>query len=273
MLVSKRGIRIHRPRGAHAGRPKRYTPRMCGRFKLDTDWSEIVRIYRIDIHPDDRTLQVHLPWAQVRPTQVAPVITGLPGSRVAWPARWGFPATWLARDGKDPWSRPLFNTVSEEAPAKPTWRAAFRERRCLVPTTGFVEWLTRGKAKYPVRFFTAAAEGGPTALAGVFGRFSRDGEDVDCFSILTTTPNGLLRHVHDRMPVVLRPEDWDTWLDPRTPMPEVQRLCAPLADGVLAAEPLPLGFNRPDDPAAEAAPLDWSLDEVAPDVAAASAAK
>lgn len=248
--------------------PTGYLAAMCGRFKLDTDWSEIVRIYRIDLVPDERTRQIRLPWAQVRPTERAPVITGRPGQRRAWPARWGFPASWLARQGKDPWSRPLFNTVSEEAASKPTWRAAFRDRRCIVPSTGFVEWIARGKSRYPVRFYTADVEGGPTALGGVWSRFERDGQALDCFSILTTTPNRLLGVVHDRMPVVLLPADWDRWLDPDTAPDEVDRLCAPVPDGVLAAEPLPLAFNKPDDPAGALAALDWSLDEVSPELAA-----
>src|SRR5262245_5474398 len=129
---------------------------MCGRVRLDMDWSEMVELYRLP----QAEPPLELPLLDVRPTDPLVAIVA-DGGRRAVRARWGFPSLWL-RD-RDPWKAPLFNAKSEEAPDKPVWSRAFREGRCLVPTTGFVEWLKEGKARFPLLF----SDGPALTLAGL----------------------------------------------------------------------------------------------------------
>ena len=93
-----------------------------------------------------------------------------------------------------------------------------QRRRCLVPADGFYEWKRTGRGKQP--YFIRRRDGAPCALAGLWERWpagTTGGEEspvVHSFSILTTAPNELMETSHDRMPVIVAPEDWDTWLDP-----------------------------------------------------------
>jgi putative SOS response-associated peptidase YedK len=107
----------------------------------------------------------------------------------------------------------MINARSETAHTLPAFREAMKLRRCLVPADGFYEWQRRGSAKQPFCF--EVSDGGLFAFAGLWERW-RDpsGQWVKSFSILTTTPNALTSAVHDRMPVILRKDDYDVWLDP-----------------------------------------------------------
>ena len=222
---------------------------MCGRAQLRLTWEELASLYELE--PWTIFDDLDLPLLNVAPTQILPVVTLREGRRALRPMRWGFPALWLARDGKDPWrGPPLINAKAEEAAAKPTWAAALRARRCLVPTTGFYEWLKVGKARYPLWFRPVGA---PTlTLAGLWGEFEREGRTVACLSILTTAANGTVAPVHDRMPVLLAPTDWDRWLDPRTSGPALQALLQPAPDDALEAIEVGTALNawQTTDPAA-----------------------
>ena len=121
---------------------------------------------------------------------------------------WGFPPPWEPKPGKPPPLR-LFNARCETVAEKPSFRNAFRRRRCLVPALGFYEWQLAPGRKIP-HCFAAADEARPLVLGGIWD----DIRGVRAFSILTTEANALIRPVHDRMPVILPPEDWLDWLNP-----------------------------------------------------------
>jgi putative SOS response-associated peptidase YedK len=196
---------------------------MCGRYKLDLDWTEIVRLYRLDP-------ALELDWSpasNIPPTErVLVVLPGFEATRM----RWGWPQVWLAREGKDPWrSAPLINAKFEEAAGKRTWAAAWRDRRCLVPMSGFYEWEKRGKERVPFLFTPTV----PCAFAGLWGAFDGPEGPVSCVAILTSAPNEVVAPVHDRMPVMLPEESWEAWLAEGLPL-EV----APLAAGRLVRTPL-----------------------------------
>ncbi len=172
---------------------------------------------------------VLLPQYNVAPTQAAPVVRqDAGGIRSLDMLRWGLVPFWSG-EGVAMASRPaanrgrgdLINARSEGAAASRVFRGPLERRRCLVPVSGFYEWQKVEEAGLfgPRRaagrpYYIRRKDGEPFAFAGLWERWSRDGETVESFTILTTGPNDLVRPLHDRMPAILRPEDFDLWLDP-----------------------------------------------------------
>lgn len=184
---------------------------MCGRYTLHSSAAEIAEAFQLDLAelPDLR------PRYNIAPTQSVPIVRSAPetGRRELVLARWGLLPSWL----KDPSDFPtLINARSETAANKPAFRAAFRERRCLVPADGFFEWQKSPGGKQP---YLIRREGDLMGMAGLWERREeRDpakGEPLtmDSFTILTTRAAEEIASLHDRMPVVLRPDDYARWLD------------------------------------------------------------
>ena len=124
--------------------------------------------------------------------------------------RWGLIPYWA----KDPSiGQNMINARSETILDKPAFREAFQNRRCLVPADGFYEWKRSGRSKQPIHI--GMNDDSLFAFAAIWDRWKdAHGNAVETVSILTTTPNSLLAEVHDRMPVILKPEDYELWLDP-----------------------------------------------------------
>ncbi len=115
----------------------------------------------------------------------------------------------------------MINAQAETAATKPAFRAAFRKRRCLILADGFYEWKKEGRRKQP--FHIRLGDGRPFAFAGLWEHWEgAEGKAIDFCTILTTTPNDLLRPLHHRMAVIMAPSDYDLWLDPA--IQEVERL-------------------------------------------------
>jgi len=128
--------------------------------------------------------------------------------------RWGLVPYW-ANDAKIGYT--TINARAEEVATKPLYREAFKRRRCLIPADAFYEWQqTATKTKQPFAF--ALASGEPYAFAGLWERWKpREGDPLETFTILTTDPNELAERVHDRMPVILEPRNYERWIDPGDP--------------------------------------------------------
>ena len=124
--------------------------------------------------------------------------------------RWGLIPSW-AKDTSG--AARMINARSETVHTLPAFREAMKSRRCLIPADGFYEWKRDGKTKQPFCF--EVGDGGLFAFAGLWERW-RDpsGQWVKSCAILTTTPNAVTSAIHDRMPVILRKDDYDVWLDP-----------------------------------------------------------
>jgi putative SOS response-associated peptidase YedK len=161
-------------------------------------------------------------------------------------ARWGLVPSW-AKDPKI--GNQMINARSETAATKPSFRAAMQRRRCLVPADGFYEWQAQGGQKQP--FYIGLAGGGPFAFAGLWEHWRGPDEEFDSYTILTTTANERLQALHERMPVILCPADYDTWLDPAVAADAVQTLMRPYAAEEMAAFPVSREVNNPrnDTPA------------------------
>ena len=152
------------------------------------------------------------PRYNVAPTQPVPVIRQNPRepARQLSQLRWGLIPSWA----KDPSvAAQMINARSETAATKPVFRDALKSRRCLIPADGFYEWMRTGKTRQPYCF--EVNNGELFAFAGLWDRWKDpNGNWIRTCSILTTTPNAVTSNVHDRMPVILDPENYDLWLDP-----------------------------------------------------------
>jgi len=186
-----------------------------------------------------------MPWFgpsyNVTPQSIQPVVRldRDSGSREIALLRWGLVPFW-AKDAKTGYS--TINARAEEAAAKPAFREALKKRRCLVPADAFFEWQrpasgTDPKTKHP--FAIALKSGEPFALAGLWERWQpKEGEALETFTILTTDPNELMEPIHNRMPVILEPRDYDRWLEPGDPARPPVDLMRPFPAEKLAAWPV-----------------------------------
>lgn len=207
---------------------------MCGRFFLRPELDEILRIF--DAVVDDVDTITSPRW-NVAPTQqvLAVYRDELGDRRLGW-FRWGLVPAWW----KDPKLPTLLNARSESVADKPAFRAAWRHRRCLVPASGFYEWLRQGDHKQP---HAIEPPEGLLALAGLWETWTRGPEPVRSLTLLTTASTGPVAAIHDRMPVVLRPEDHDAWLSPASPVGELAALLRPW-EGPLRVHPVGDGVNN-----------------------------
>jgi putative SOS response-associated peptidase YedK len=229
---------------------------MCGRYKLSSPPDEIARRFGLAETP------ALGPRYNIAPSQGAPVVRVVTasgstpiGSRRLELLRWGLVPSW-AEDPRVGYR--MINARAETAPQKPAFRRAFRSRRCLVVTDGFYEWQplpSRRKRPFLIRM----RDGSPFAFGGLWEVWrSAEGAVLESFAILTTEPNDLLRPIHDRMPLILRPEDHDLWLDPEAQDPaRLLPLLRPYPGDEMEAVPVGPHVNNPsfDDPSC-AKPLD-----------------
>jgi putative SOS response-associated peptidase YedK len=217
---------------------------MCGRFTQQRPTSEIARIFEADDLAGDPGEHYN-----VAPTAEAAVVVQHEDRRAVVRYRWGLVPAWAA-DAKI--ASRAFNARAETLATSPLFRDAFRRRRCLVPVDGFYEWLRVGSGRQPMRIHDPADR--PLALAGLWtGR--QDPETAEwrrTFTIVTTRPNAFMAAIHDRMPVVLPPDAWATWLDPAPRDPgELRALLEPRDDIALDAHAVAILVNnvRNDGPA------------------------
>lgn len=145
--------------------------------------------------------------------------------------RWGLVPSWskdLAIGAK------TFNARGETVAEKPSFRTSFKRRRCLIPVDGFYEWQTEGKTKTPF-FISSAQEGEMLVFARLWDSWEGDGSELQTCTIITTEANAFMEDLHHRMPVILAPEAWDTWLAAETAPGDLQALLKPCSAGVLQA--------------------------------------
>ncbi|TCD14271.1 SOS response-associated peptidase [Oricola cellulosilytica] len=192
---------------------------MCGRFSLLRTPEEIAAYFALE------GVEAFPPRYNIAPTQ--PILTLAaapprePGSnrpdREAVLARWGFLPAWV----KDPKDFPLLiNARSETAAEKASFRAAMRHRRILIPASGFYEWRRDKATKQSQAYWVRPVDGGIVAFAGLGETWAGpDGSEIDTAAILTTGATGEFGAIHDRMPVVVPPEEFARWLDCRTQEP------------------------------------------------------
>jgi putative SOS response-associated peptidase YedK len=235
---------------------------MCGRFTLRTPLTVLIEHFDLDAR-GDRQLPLFEPRYNIAPTQEILVVRNdaADGRRRADMMRWGLLPSWSTgpKAGSGP---PMINARSDTLAEKPMFRSAVRRRRCLIPVDGFYEWQQsaggrRGK-KQP--YFIHRPDDGPFAFAGLWERWTqtKNGEpspgpalSIESCTIVTTEANRALSKLHERMPVVLAPCDYDMWLDSKVEDPAaLKHLLVPCGEEELVAEPVGTHVNRVanDDP-------------------------
>ena len=218
---------------------------MCGRISLFADEPTLVE--RFGATP----VRPITPRYNVAPSSEIPVITNEEPERIDQ-FRWGLVPPW-ADDPKI--GNRLINARSETVADKPSFRDAFEARRCLVLVDGFYEWQRRPDGNQPYRI--CRSDGEPFALAGLWETW-QNGEPLHTTTILTTEPNDLMQPIHDRMPVVLAPDDERRWLTTADP-DERHSLLVPASEPSLEAYPVSTAVN---DPTAEGPALLEEIDDV-----------
>lgn len=209
---------------------------MCGRYSVTLPHEQMRRVFKV-VGP----LEGLAPRYNVAPGQDIPVIRLEEGERRLAMLRWGFPSP--SREA--PLSRMLINARGETVDSKPAFREAFRLRRCLVPSNGFYEWRALGRGpKQP--YYVRPREAEAFAMAGLWERGAApDGRVLDFVTIVTCDANALLKPIHERMPAVLMPVDWDTWLDTSGTDPVAAKaLIRPASEAFFEAYPIGTAVNR-----------------------------
>lgn len=180
---------------------------MCGRFTQKFTWHEIRDLY--ELVGDARNLQTHY---NIAPTDTVEVVRpAAEGATELVPMRWGLVPYW--------WKKPLkqvpatFNARAETVASTPMFRDAFKRHRCIVPASGYYEWLKRPDGKQP--YFISAADGGVLSFAGLWDRWKNPETDelVASCTIIVTDANALTRGIHNRMLVVLDDANVRPWLN------------------------------------------------------------
>lgn len=219
---------------------------MCGRFSLTADEKQINMFFELS-----GGIAPYVPRYNGAPTQLLPVITTEEPRKLQL-FRWGLIPRW----SKEISRTPLINARSETIDQKPSFKTAFREKRCLVPADGFYEWLHSGR-KLPYRF--TMKDESLFAFAGIWDYWRQPtGETLHSFAIITTEANQLMAPIHDRMPVILDKSNFNTWLEDKdeaqlkkmlTPFPSegmkryrvpetVNKVSADGPDLIVACEPM-----------------------------------
>jgi putative SOS response-associated peptidase YedK len=213
---------------------------MCGRFTL-TDPDQALAV-QFDL-PGVPSLE---PRYNIAPTQPVAAVR-LPPEGVGRELvllHWGLIPFW-AKDSRI--GSRMINARSETVADKPAFRAAFRRRRCLVLADGFYEWQKQNGGKRP--FYIRLGDGKPFAFAGLWEQWKGpDEEGIESCTLLTTMPNDLIRPLHNRMPVILHPQDYDLWLDPDVQSVDpLKRLLRPFPSAEMQAYPVHRWVNSPQN--------------------------
>ena len=217
---------------------------MCGRFALTVDPADLKEVFQNFTFPPRFT-----PRFNIAPSQP---ILAIPnnGKNKADFFVWGLIPSWA----KDPAiANRLINARGETLSEKPSFRGSYKYKRCLILADGFYEWKAQPGTKTKTPYFIHMKDRKPFAFAGLWDEWNgSDGSQVQSCTIITTGPNELMATIHDRMPVILNPKDYDQWLDTSPQPPEkLQPLIKPFPAGAMSAYPVSTMVNKPEVDRAE----------------------
>lgn len=209
---------------------------MCGRFAQKETTQRLAEYFQATGDIDVR------PSFNIAPSaRIVTVTEDADESRHLKLMRWGLIPSWA----KDPSiGNKLANARGETVAEKPSFRSAFRSRRCLIPASGFYEWKTIAGRKQP--YFISYRSGEPLVMAGIWESWrAAGGEAVETCCIITTDANEFMQPIHDRMPVLLDQRQWHTWLNPQGARPEVlQSMLKSNESKLMQAWPVTVELNR-----------------------------
>ena len=212
---------------------------MCGRYTLKSPIDVVVEHFGLEEYPSSLT-----PSYNIAPTQEVAAVVEEDEKRKLEMFRWGLIPSWA----KDPAiGNKMINARAETVSEKPSFRSAFKRRRCLIVADGFYEWQkTDGGAKQP--FYFRMKDSSPFAFAGIWETWDGRGEEIRSCNIITTDANDLMREIHHRMPVILPAENHAAWLDPGFEEKEaLLDLLRPYPSEEMEAYPVSRRVNRPSN--------------------------
>ena len=211
---------------------------MCGRFSQTATPDKIAEQFEVNEPP------LFKPRYNIAPSQQVATIRLNPeaAKRECVMLRWGLIPSW-AKDSKI--GNQCINAKAETVAEKPSFRSAFKIRRCLVIADGFYEWQLQGQQKQPMWIGLKSKR--PFAFAGLWEHWKpAEGAPIETCTIITTEPNELMQAIHNRMPVILTPHDYDLWLDPTMQQVEILKpLLRPFTSDELVAYPVSTLVNNP----------------------------
>jgi putative SOS response-associated peptidase YedK len=186
---------------------------MCGRFVLAGTYRELAQHF--DLSGD---IELSPSWNIVPSTRICTITSDQAGKRHPGLMKWGLIPSW-AKEASI--GHKLANARGETVAEKPSFRSAFRQRRCIIPATGFYEWKSEQGVKQP--WYVSLKSGKPMAFAGLWetwhgakgGAGNGEGGAITTCCIITTAANALMETIHDRMPVILDRDQWSDWLSPQ----------------------------------------------------------
>ncbi|MDQ3711365.1 MAG: SOS response-associated peptidase [Acidobacteriota bacterium] len=219
---------------------------MCGRFTQTAKPKEIEKEFAVKIAPD----VLFKPRYNIAPTQIIPAVLESDGERIIEGLRWGLIPSW-AKD--ESIGNKLINARAETLAEKPSFKNAFRSHRCIIPASGFYEWQKTAKgAKQP--FYFHLKDKGVFGFAGLYEQWldRETGEQIETCTIITTEANKVLEPIHDRTPVILKPESYEQWLDAKEKdINKLQKLLAPYAAAEMDSYKVSKSVNIPDNDSPE----------------------
>lgn len=207
---------------------------MCGRYTIKNPDQLAALISRLTGEP----YEIVRARYNISPGQRSPTIRITPRPQRVRERQWGH----FARFAPEEPPMFLINARSETALQKRTFASALRERRCVVPADGFYEWKRDAKGRSKQAYHFQRREGAPYVMAGIC--WDVEGDQPDRFIVLTTAPNELLAPIYDRMPVILRDDAIDEWLDPKVPAEQAMDLCVPFPAAEMAGYPVSAIVNN-----------------------------
>jgi putative SOS response-associated peptidase YedK len=206
---------------------------MCGRFQLSVKGKQISERFNLEVFDE-----MYKPNFNCAPSQKLPVITNKEPGKLNY-FKWGLIPSW-AKDPKIGYK--LINTRAESVSEKPAFNSAFKIRRCLIPANGFYEWR-KDERRTPFRIFLKSES--LFSLAGIWETWKdAEGRPINTFSIITTSPNALVKNIHNRMPVILPPESEEAWLK-ETDEKVLKELLIPFDAKQMKAYPVSKKVNSP----------------------------
>ena len=219
---------------------------MCGRF---TNWANPEQIGG-EFKVGKKNPDLYRARYNIAPTQMIEVVFAPENERLLSELKWGLVPSWA----KDPdIGNRMINARAETLTEKPSFRDAFKKRRCIIPASGFYEWRKKGSgAKQPFYFYLREKE--VFGFAGLWEEWvdKRTGDVLETCTIITTAANDVLKPVHDRMPVILKAADYDQWLDSKENNTErLQKLLAPYPADEMSSHAVGTGVNIPESDSAE----------------------
>ena len=221
---------------------------MCGRYASDLRWEDVAKLY--DLARSMPPAWNFPPSYNICPTDPVGVVVPEFDQRRFAKMRWGIIPRWWMKPKKE-WKSATFNARAETVRTLKTFKESFKTHRCLIPASGYFEWHDTPEGKQP--YYFTRRDGEPVTIAGVWDRWEdkEAGAEVESCAMVITRPSAFVAEVHDRMPVILERDQWDTWMRTND-LEEAASIMKPAAEDVLLKWPVSKRVNSnrapSDDP-------------------------